>query len=152
MGTPAEESGGGKWIMGNHGAWRDVDACVMTHGMPDFSTPLCITKASWKVRAEFFGQSSHAAAAPWKGRNACDAIVQAYSAMAMMRQHIEKSQSIQGCILEAGKVANQIPDYAAGVFSIRAPTMLKLNELRGRFEPIFEAAAAATGCTVKVEW
>ncbi|KAL6399853.1 amidohydrolase [Ilyonectria robusta] len=152
MGTPAEESGGGKWIMGNNGAWRGVDACVMTHGMPNFSTPLCITVASWKVRARFHGQGAHAAAAPWKGCNACDAIVHAYTAMAMMRQHIEKTQSIQGCILEAGKAANLVPDYAEGVFSIRAPTMQKLKELRVRFEPIFEAAATATGCTVTVDW
>jgi amidohydrolase len=152
MGTPAEESGGGKWIMGNNGAWRGVDACLMTHGMADFSTPLCITVASWKVRARFRGLGAHAAAAPWKGRNACDAIVHAYTAMAMMRQHIEKDQSIQGCILEAGKAANLVPDYAEGVFSIRAPTMHKLNELRARFEPIFEAAATATGCTVTVDW
>ncbi|KAF4962478.1 hypothetical protein F66182_18174, partial [Fusarium sp. NRRL 66182] len=74
MGTPAEETGGGKWIMANHGAWKGVDACVMTHGMPTFSTPLCLTKASWKVRAKFHGLAAHAATAPWKGRNACDAI------------------------------------------------------------------------------
>lgn len=30
MGTPAEESGGGKWIMAKNGAWKGFDACVMT--------------------------------------------------------------------------------------------------------------------------
>jgi metal-dependent amidase/aminoacylase/carboxypeptidase family protein len=53
MGTPAEESGGGKWIMAKQGAWKGFDACVMTHGMPDFGTPVCVTKASWKMRATF---------------------------------------------------------------------------------------------------
>ncbi|PCG94220.1 Peptidase M20D, amidohydrolase, predicted [Penicillium occitanis (nom. inval.)] len=152
MGTPAEESGGGKWIMANHGAWKGVDACVMTHGMPSFSTPLCLTKASWKIRAKFHGLAAHAATAPWKGRNACDAIVNAYTAISMLRQHLEKGQSIQACILEAGKASNIVPEYAEGVFSIRAPTMKKLDELRARFEPIFGAAADATGCTVKLEW
>jgi amidohydrolase len=152
MGTPGEESGGGKWIMAKNGAWAGMDACVMTHGMPFYSTPLCLTKASWKVRARFHGVAAHAATAPWKGRNACDAIVQAYSAIAMLRQHLEKGQSIQACILEAGKASNIVPDYSEGLFSIRAPTMKKLDELRARFEPIFQTAADATGCSVDVEW
>lgn len=152
MGTPAEESGGGKWIMAKNGAWRGVDACVMTHCMPYYSTPLCLTKASWKVRAKFHGLASHAATAPWKGRNACDAIVHAYSACALLRQHLEKGQSIQSCILEAGKASNIVPDYADGLFSIRAPTMKSLDGLRARFEPIFQAAAYATGCSVELDW
>ncbi|KAJ5705274.1 hypothetical protein N7536_000963 [Penicillium majusculum] len=152
MGTPGEESGGGKWIMATNGAWKGFDACVMTHGMRNFSTPFCLTKASWKVRVRFHGLAAHAATAPWKGRNACDAIVQAYSAIAMLRQHLEKGHSIQGCILEAGKASNIVPDYAEGLFSIRAPTMKKLDELKPRLEPIFKAAADATGCTVEVDW
>jgi amidohydrolase len=152
MGTPGEESGGGKWIMAKNGAWNGFDACVMTHGMRDFSTPLCLTKASWKLRARFHGLAAHAATAPWRGLNACDAIVHAYSAISMLRQHLEKGSSIQGCILEAGKASNIIPDYAEGLFSIRAPTMQKLGELKSRFEPIFDAAAAATGCSVALDW
>ncbi|PYI31841.1 hypothetical protein BP00DRAFT_456666 [Aspergillus indologenus CBS 114.80] len=152
MGTPAEESYGGKWIMAKNGAWQGFDACVMTHGMPDFSTPVCMTKASWKLRAKFHGKSAHAAGAPWTGRNACDAIVQAYTGIALLRQHIEKSESIQGCILEAGKVPNLIPDYAEGMFSVRAPTVKQIEALRARVEPIFHGAAAATGCTVELDW
>ncbi|KAH6645866.1 hypothetical protein BKA67DRAFT_540864 [Truncatella angustata] len=152
MGTPAEETGGGKWIMAKNGAWKGFDACVMTHGMPDFSTPMCLTKASWKMRARFHGRTAHAAAAPWTGRNACDAIVQAYNGIALLRQQIAKNESVQGVILEAGKAPNLIPDYAEGVFSVRAPTSPKLEELRRRFDPIFHAAAAATGCTVELEW
>ncbi|RAL13391.1 M20 family metallopeptidase [Aspergillus homomorphus CBS 101889] len=152
MGTPAEESYGGKWIMAKNGAWQGLDACVMTHGMPDFSTPVCMTKASWKLRAKFHGKAAHAAGAPWTGRNACDAIVQAYTGIAMLRQHIEKSESIQGCILEAGKVPNLIPDYAEGMFSVRAPTVKQIEALKARVEPIFHGAAAATGCTVELEW
>jgi metal-dependent amidase/aminoacylase/carboxypeptidase family protein len=113
---------------------------------------MCQTKASWKMRAKFHGKTAHAAAAPWTGRNACDAIVQAYNGIALLRQQIEKTESIQGCILEAGKAPNLIPDYAEGVFSVRAPTSPQLEALRKRFEPIFHGAAAATGCTVELDW
>lgn len=152
MGTPAEESGGGKWIMAKHGAWKGFDACVMTHGMPDFNTPVCMTNASWKMNVSFYGKSAHAAAAPWTGINACDAIVQAYNGIALLRQQIAKDESIQGVITQAGKAANLIPDYAEGLFSVRAPTMKRLDGLKNRVAPIFEAAAQATGCTVKLEW
>ena len=46
MGTPAEETGGGKWIMANNGAWADTDVCLMTHPMPDYSTPLALMRVS----------------------------------------------------------------------------------------------------------
>ncbi|CAD0038954.1 unnamed protein product [Aureobasidium pullulans] len=152
MGTPAEETGGGKWIMANHGAWKDCDVCLMTHGMSSFSTPLFISKASWKFRAKFHGKGSHAAGAPWDGRNACDAIVHAYNGLALLRQHIGKDESIQGVILEAGKAPNVIPDYAEGSYSIRAKNSKGLYALKERIVPIFEGAAAAAGCTVAVFW
>ncbi|KAH8669092.1 hypothetical protein BX600DRAFT_539187 [Xylariales sp. PMI_506] len=152
MGTPAEESGGGKWIMAQKGAWKGFDACVMTHGMPDFGTPVCVTKASWKMRAEFHGKTAHAATAPWTGHNACDAIVQAYTGVALLRQQIAKDESIQGVILEAGKAANLIPDFSQGLFSVRSPTVKRLNVLKEKVAHIFNAAAEATGCTVKVDW
>ncbi|KAI2903714.1 hypothetical protein CBS11852_1725 [Aspergillus niger] len=152
MGTPAEESQGGKWLMAQNGAWKGFDSCVMTHGMPDHSTPVCCTKASWKLRAKFHGKTAHAAAGPWTGRNACDAIVQAYNGIALLRQHIQKSESIQGCILEAGKAANLIPDYSEGVFSVRAKTVKEVEALRERVEGVFNGAAAATGCRVEMNW
>ncbi|KAL3421402.1 metallopeptidase [Phlyctema vagabunda] len=152
MGTPAEETGGGKYIMANNGAWKNVDVCMMTHGMPDFSTPLCVTKASWKFRAQFHGKSSHAAAAPWDGLNACDAIVMAYNGLSLLRQQIEKSDSIQGVIISAGKAPNIIPDYAEGSYSLRSTNSPKLEALRKRVIPVFEGAASATGCTVKLFW
>lgn len=152
MGTPAEESGGGKWIMANNGAWRGFDACVMTHGWDKVGSPLPNTLASWKMRATFHGKSAHASAAPWTGKNACDAIVQAYNGIALLRQQIRRNESIQGVILEAGKAANLIPDYAEGVFSVRAPKVKELNELRDRVGAIFEGAAQATGCKVNIEW
>ncbi|VUC25569.1 unnamed protein product [Clonostachys rosea] len=152
MGTPAEESGGGKWIMATNGAWKGMDACVMTHGMRNFSTPLCCTKASWKMRAKFRGRGAHAAAAPWEGRNACDAIVQAYNGIALLRQQLRNDESVQGVILEAGKAMNLIPEYSEGIFSIRAPNMKRLEALKARFSPIFQSAADATGCKVELEW
>ncbi|KAB2569624.1 Peptidase M20 domain-containing protein 2 [Lasiodiplodia theobromae] len=156
VGTPAEETGGGKYYMALRGAWRDAHACLMTHPMPDFSTPVCATKASWKFRAYFRGRSAHAAAAPWEGRNACDAIVGAYEGIARLRQHLNTTkdggESVQGVILKAGEAPNVVPDYAEGTFSIRARNTAGLHRLRERVEPVFTGAAAAAGCEVELCW
>lgn len=152
MGTPAEESGGGKWLMAKEGAWKGFDACVMTHGWDKTSSPLCNTLASWKMKAQFHGKGAHASAAPWTGRNACDAIVQAYNGIALLRQQIRRDESIQGVILQAGKAANIIPDFSEGLFSVRAPKVKELEVLKGKVNDIFEAAAKATGCKVEMEW
>ncbi|KAI9930574.1 hypothetical protein AWENTII_007465 [Aspergillus wentii] len=152
MGTPAEETGGGKFIMANHGAWKDCSVVIMTHAMPYFSIAKTVTKASWKFRAKFHGKGSHAGAAPWDGANACDAIVMAYNGLALLRQHIQKTESIHSVILEAGKAPNIIPNYSEGSFSLRAFDSVALERLRSRVIPIFEGAAAATGCTVELFW
>ncbi|EOD44423.1 putative metal-dependent amidase aminoacylase carboxypeptidase protein [Neofusicoccum parvum UCRNP2] len=152
VGTPAEETGGGKYYMAEAGAWRDASACLMTHPMPDFSTPVCATKASWKFRAFFHGRSAHAAAAPWDGANACDAIVGAYDGIARLRQHLRPGESVQGVILRAGDAPNVIPDFAEGTYSIRAPDSNALRALRERVVPVFEGAAAAAGCRVEMRW
>jgi metal-dependent amidase/aminoacylase/carboxypeptidase family protein len=90
MGTPAEETGGGKWIMASHGAWKDYSIVLITHAMPHISTRLNPMKASWKFLAKFHGRSAHAAVAPWNGANACDAVGMAYNGLALLRQSIRK--------------------------------------------------------------
>jgi amidohydrolase len=151
MGTPAEETGGGKDIMAKNGAWKGVSACIMTHPM-NYSTPLFLMKASLKFRAKFYGKASHAAGAPEEGRNACDAIVMAYNGLAMLRQHIKKNESIQSVILEAGKAPNVIPEFAEGSYSIRGKNKQALDALKERVVPIFDGAAASTGCKVEMIW
>ncbi|OJD32118.1 amidohydrolase [Diplodia corticola] len=154
VGTPAEETGGGKYYMAQRGCWADASACLMTHAMPDFSTPVCVTKASWKFRAFFRGKAAHAAAAPWEGRNACDAIVGAYEGIARLRQHLDRraAESVQGVILSAGEAPNVVPEFAEGTFSIRARDAGGLRALRERVVPVFEGAAAAAGCAVELRW
>ncbi|KKY28045.1 putative metal-dependent amidase aminoacylase carboxypeptidase [Diplodia seriata] len=155
VGTPAEETGGGKYYMAQRGCWRDASACLMTHPMPAFSTPVCATTASWKFRAYFRGKAAHAAAAPWEGRNACDAIVGAYEGLARLRQHLDRKnakESVQGVILRAGEAPNVVPDAAEGAFSIRARDAGGLRALRERVVPVFEGAAAQAGCAVELRW
>ena len=51
---------------------------------------------SCRVRVRFFGKASHAAAAPWEGVNALDAVVASYNAISCFRQQMPPKTSIHG--------------------------------------------------------
>lgn len=144
IGTPAEEGGGGKIILGDTGAFKGMDAVLIMHPM-DISYPTrpLLGISSWKV--EFFGQSAHASASPDKGINALDALLQLFYSLNALRQMVKSSSRIHGCITHGGVAPNIIPDYACGKFMLRAVDQSYLEELERRFQNIVEAAALATG-------
>ncbi|KAL4803265.1 hypothetical protein BDV18DRAFT_145508 [Aspergillus unguis] len=162
IGTPAEESGGGKIRLLENGAYKDVDACLMVH--PTIIAPsrpdlLSLAKApeggflaNDKVRVTFTGKPAHAAAAPWEGVNALDAVVAAYVNISLLRQQILPSQRVHGVIVSGGDRPNIIPWSTSVDYYIRSPTTATLKPLTERVVKCFEAAASATGCQVEFEW
>ncbi|CAG8212029.1 unnamed protein product [Penicillium olsonii] len=162
MGTPAEESGGGKVRLLNEGAYKDVDACLMVHpipmvpGNPDLMGMASVVEGGFlannKVKVTFTGKPAHAAAAPWEGINALDAVVSAYVNISMLRQQILPTQKIHGVIANGGDRPNIIPMSATVDYYIRSPTVKSLKPLTERVVKCFEAAATATGCKVDFEW
>ncbi|KAJ5151959.1 hypothetical protein N7492_010254 [Penicillium capsulatum] len=162
IGTPAEESGGGKVKLIDAGAYRDTDACLMVHpvpitpGHPDLHG-MATTKeggflANDKVAATFIGKPAHAAAAPWEGINALDAVVSAYVNISMLRQQILPSQRVHGVIKNGGERPNIIPLSATVEYYIRSPTVKTLKPLTEKVVKCFEAAATATGCQLELKW
>lgn len=149
VGTPAEEGGGGKLKIIAAGAYKDVDACLMTH---PFSSPgnvaygTCL--ASAKFRATFTGKPAHAAAAPEEGINALDAAVLAYNGTSMLRQQIKDGQRIQGVMIEGGQRANIITPKSVLDYNVRGATVDETLDLQKRVHKCFEGAAMATGCSV----
>ncbi|KAJ5630797.1 uncharacterized protein N7484_010897 [Penicillium longicatenatum] len=162
LGTPAEESGGGKVKLIDGGAYTDVDACLMVHPVPmaPGNPALCGMAtvveggflANDKVQVTFTGKPAHAAAAPWEGINALDAVVSAYVSISMLRQQILPSQKIHGVITEGGTRPNIIPMSATVDYYIRSPTKKTLKPLTEKVINCFEAAATATGCKVSYKW
>lgn len=150
LGTPAEESGGGKLKLINAGAYKDVDACLMTH---PFSTRnnvaygTCL--ASAKFRATFTGRPAHAAMAPHEGINALDAAVLSYSGISMLRQQIKPDQRIQGIILEGGERPNIITPKSLLDYNVRGSSLKETKALQQRVIKCFEGAAISTGCEVE---
>lgn len=158
LGTPAEEGGGGKIKLIDAGAYKDADACLMTHPMSGtmFATKEAVAGitygtcvASTKFRATFTGKPAHAAAAPQEGINALDAAVLAYSGISMLRQQIKDGQRIQGVIIEGGEKPNIITPKAVMDYNVRGHTVKETSALQERVMKCFEGAATATGCTVE---
>jgi amidohydrolase len=145
LGTPAEEGGGGKVLMGERGAFDDVDVALMVHpGGADLVEPDVLAIATWMV--EYEGTAAHAAARPEQGRNALDAAVLGYNAVAALRQHIGPSERIHGVFHEAGTKPNIVPARAVAEWYVRSTTAVGLAELKARVLACLEAGAQAAGC------
>src|SRR5437764_5962180 len=111
LGTPAEEGGGGKILMAERGALDGIDAAMMVHPAgADLVEMDCIAIATFEV--DYHGTAAHAAAFPWQGRNALDAAVLGYNAIAALRQHIQPTERIHGIFTKAGDKPNIVPDSA----------------------------------------
>ncbi len=145
LGTPAEEGGGGKVLMMERGALDGVDAAMMIHpAAVDLTEPEVLAITTFRV--EYRGVAAHAAASPWLGRNALDAAVLGYNAVAALRQHIAPTERIHGVFTEAGEKPNIVPDRAVAEWYVRSSTTAALAVLAERVRNALQAGASAAGC------
>jgi amidohydrolase len=151
LGTPAEERGGGKEVMAQHGAFDGVDASMMVHPAGfDMVTMPCIALA--EVEVIYHGRAAHASAMPFRGLNALDGLITAYQTVAQLRQHIQQTERIHGIVTEGGLAPNIVPERAAGRFYVRARDGVALAALKKRVQACFEAGALASGTRLETQW
>ncbi len=151
IGTPGEEMLGGKIMMADRGGFAGLDAAMMVHsGTSDFATTSAL--ACRNLEVEFFGQSAHAAAFPEKGINALEALLQSFSAINSLRQHIRDGARIHGIITDGGQAPNVVPDHSVGKFIVRAAEKDYLDELQVRVLNCFQGAATASGARLEYRW
>ena len=150
MGTPAEETAGGKLNLIKSKAFSDVDVAMMVHPSPnDIISPITLGVSAWVV--EFTGKAAHAAAYPWEGVNALDAAVMAYNSISLLRQQMKPTWRVHGVALNGGGTDPAIiPASTKLLYYIRAPESEELAVLERKVMACFEAAAEATGCAVTV--
>jgi amidohydrolase len=154
FGTPAEEAVGGKVIMKNAGVFDDVDAAMGAHPGDDES--YCPTVpgsgealACQAVTIAFRGQAAHAAADPYNGINALDAVILTFNGVNALRQHVKSDARLHGIIVKGGEAPNVIPDYAEALFYVRASTQTYMYELVEKVRKIADGAALMTGATLE---
>ncbi|WP_408014480.1 M20 family metallopeptidase [Rhodococcus spongiicola] len=149
IGTPAEESGGGKVLMLERGVFDDVAAALMVHPGP-FDIVAATSLALADIAITFTGREAHASAAPEFGRNAADAATVAQVGLGLLRQHLAPGQQLHGIVSAGGTAPNIIPARAEMLYYLRAHTAESLDELLTRADACFAAGALATGCTHEV--
>ncbi|MDQ2652860.1 MAG: M20 family metallopeptidase, partial [Chloroflexota bacterium] len=156
FGTPAEEAVGGKVIMANAGVFDGVSAAMGAH--PGTIEAVCPTVegsgnalACVLVRVTFHGQAAHAAADPFNGVNALNAVIETFNGINALRQHITSDARIHGIITHGGEASNVIPKYARAAFLVRAATQSYVAELTEKVRNIARGAALMTGTELKIE-
>jgi amidohydrolase len=149
LGTPSEEGPPqGKAVMAERGAFDEVQAALMVHPAgADLLSMNALAAAGYQV--DYYGVPAHAAAAPEHGRNALDAAVFGYTAVAALRQHILPTERVHGIFTKAGAKANIVPHHARALWVVRSPTSAGLAELEPRVLACLEAGALATGCRME---
>lgn len=144
LGTPDEEGGGGKIAMVKQHVFDDIDAAMMIHpGSKDVKRKRNL--AAFSVFVEFFGKPAHAAAKPFEGINALDAMIQLFVNVGLLRQQLTDDVRIHGIITHGGVAANIIPEYTRAKFVVRASELARTYQVLEKFKNCVRAAALATG-------
>ena len=146
LGTPAEERGSGKQFMIDDGLFDGLDAALLYHPSDKDNVEIALL-ASEDVEVTFTGRSSHAAADPWLGHNALDALLLLFTEIGLWRQQLRPDARVHGIVVEGGTAANIIPERAVGRFMIRSTDQAYFREMEERFAALVQAAALATATT-----
>ncbi len=151
IGTPAEESGGGKIDLIEAGAFRGSVAVLSSHpGGNEWEYGRTSLGIVGRL-VRFHGIASHAAYSPEKGRNALSAAIRLFIAVDGWRQHLPADTRVHGIITKGGSASNIIPDLAECDFGLRAANKDVLEEMDRTFARMAQGAAMQTGTTVEVD-
>lgn len=150
IGSPAEESGGGKAFLVERGAFHDIDAALIAH--PATKTYVASRALAWEpLRITFRGRPSHAGSAAHEGVNALNAVIETFNSINALRQHVTSDVRIHGIITHGGDAVNIVPEVAQADFLIRAATLDHLSEMVEKVKDCARGAATATGTSVALE-
>ncbi len=149
-GSPAEETVVGKVYMAKAGLFDELDATLDWHPGLETRVSNQSGQAMNNFEVEFFGQAAHAAADPWNGRSALDAVEMMNYGANMLREHIRPTARIHYVIPNAGEAPNVVPEYAKVWYYVRDTARTPVEATYRRLLQIAEGAALATATEHKV--
>jgi aminobenzoyl-glutamate utilization protein B len=146
----AEELLGSKAYYVRDGLFRNVDACIFAHVDSNFATAYGpASNGMVSVEYTFHGKTAHAAADPWDGRSALDAVEIMNVAMNYRREHLPLSQRTHYVVTNGGGQPNIVPGIASVWYYFRDYTFDRVKELFDIGNRTADAAAMATDTTVE---
>lgn len=150
FGCPAEEGGSGKVFLSRDGLFNGVDIAIHWHPSDQNKVSTTSSLANKSAKFRFYGNASHAAASPDKGRSALDAVESMNYMVNMMREHVPQETRIHYVITNGGKAPNVVPDFAEVYYYVRHP---KREMVTSIFDRIAKAAqGAALGTETKMDY
>ena len=150
FGTPAEEIVVGKVYMAKAGVFDGLDAVIDWHPGTETEVKNQSGRAMNNFEVEFFGQAAHAAADPWNGRSALDAVEMMNYGANLLREHVKPTTRIHYVIPNAGQAPNVVPEYAKVWYYVRDVDRESVEQHYDRLLQIAEGAALATATEHKV--
>ncbi|MBD7908499.1 amidohydrolase [Sporosarcina gallistercoris] len=144
IGTPAEETYGGKINMLKEGAFEGVDIVFQAHLANETvidSAALAMTDYEF----EFIGKAAHAASYPENGINALDAVQLTFMGINALRQHVRQDVRIHGIVKEGGTATNITPDRGICHITVRSQDREYLKHVSSRVIECGRGAGIMTG-------
>ncbi|HKD08206.1 MAG TPA: amidohydrolase [Bryobacteraceae bacterium] len=145
----AEEDLGAKAYYVRAGLFKDVDVVLFTHVGSNFGVTSGPTTQSGLVSIEYMfkGESAHAAAAPWRGRSALDAVELMDVGWNFRREHLRPATRVHYVITNGGDQPNVVPPNAAVWYYYREVDYDHIVNLRDIGEKMAQAASLMTDTT-----
>ncbi|MFK8040867.1 amidohydrolase [Congregibacter sp.] len=150
-GTPAEEGGSGKVYMVRAGLFNDVDAVISWHAGDANTANPGTNLATISGKFRFSGRSSHAAAAPERGRSALDGVEAMNDMVNMLREHTTEPTRIHYVITDGGNAPNIVPKTAEVYYVIRHEDVDEVRSVWDRVVRTAEGAAIGTETEMEYE-
>ncbi|MGZ3755838.1 MAG: amidohydrolase [Mucilaginibacter sp.] len=149
----AEELLGSKAFYIRDGYFKDVDACIFTHVGSNLDVGYGENGMSGlvSVKYSFSGQAAHAAAAPWRGRSALDAVELMDIGWNYHREHMEPTQRSHYVITDGGDQPNVVPSKAAVWYYFREMSYPKIKEMWDFGNKIAQGATLMTNTSYTSE-
>jgi aminobenzoyl-glutamate utilization protein B len=143
----AEELVGSKAYYIRAGLFKDVDVALFTHVGDALNV-------SWgdrsgtglvSVQYSFLGETAHAAANPWRGRSALDAVELMDIGWNFRREHLRLSQRSHSVIVDGGDQPNVVPRTASVWYYFRETDFAHIKEMWETGDTMAKAAAMMAG-------
>jgi aminobenzoyl-glutamate utilization protein B len=145
LGAPAEEQVLSRPYFVRDGYFDDVDIALHPHIGPELSVGYGLQQSALiSATFTFHGETAHAGVAPWKGRDALDAVVLMDMGLAQYREHMAPTSRLHRAITEGGLQPNLVPKRASIWWYFRDPTAEGAEKLFEHAKKVAEGAALMT--------
>lgn len=149
LGTPAEETTGGKVIMLQKGFFDDLSAVMMFH--PGVSNVVNLSSLALEaLELVFYGQMGHAAIDCSIPGDTLDALLQFFFWVKGWKKTLPELCQVQGIVKDGGSSPNIRPAKTVARFYLRAPDEATLDSLVLRFREEAHKIARYTGTKAEI--